>query len=662
MDATNTSSFTSQVPVKSPLSKWWTHVPEIAEDETLYSLVARWYVLSGAARTLNFFNEFSGAGHRRKQLDALSSWPYKFVSRLPVDNPLHCIDQPIKCFTSLPYYLYPYPAAVRDQWLRPKFPIDDLSGIKQFLHVVRSPFHQSRGPYACLDCLEEDLSIHGFSWWRRAHQLRGIGRCHRHGGALVMGCLHCGLWVTARNPIVLPSLRCRCGRFKPFEAPEAAWCSPEKGAAVARFSAHMLMDDSPPDPFRMRAALRRAIVDRHASEESSERLGSSVWKALGRELVASYGPAYLSRREGTALRTASRWSRGCCGKEAKQYPVERYVILGQHLFGSLAAMKTAIASLAGGHPWDNPDAKNTNQAPIPLSLGSGSILRDAPFLDSDRNMRGADEAALAACALPESFTSYDTSLVIQPLTHQERAQLSMVKELYKNNVLLKEIGLRTGLGRKAIAKIIDASPELRRSRSESRFVSKRSQHRHAILDLAGLGASRSVIREKLPAAILWIEKNDREWLAEHMPQVRRFRGKREVPTALQVDWVVKDMEWSSMVAEAVQDIIEGQRSSISPVKPYTVIQRMRWASRMGALSSAEHRMPRTWAALSMFCESVRAYKLRRFVWLVGKHFRAGRPFPIRTVCTRAGIKVRELEQYLWLTGYDMNKPSPPDPF
>lgn len=38
--------------------------------------------------------------------------------------------------------------------------------------------------YFCRRCVEEDLDVLGFSYWRRIHQFLGIDRCVRHGGGL----------------------------------------------------------------------------------------------------------------------------------------------------------------------------------------------------------------------------------------------------------------------------------------------------------------------------------------------------------------------------------------------------------------------------------------------------------------------------------------------
>lgn len=46
-----------------------------------------------------------------------------------------------------------------------------------YQHGVRS---EQFGPYQCSACIEEDLQLRGFAYWRRSHQVPGITHCMKH--------------------------------------------------------------------------------------------------------------------------------------------------------------------------------------------------------------------------------------------------------------------------------------------------------------------------------------------------------------------------------------------------------------------------------------------------------------------------------------------------
>lgn len=82
------------------------------------------------------------------------------------------------------------------------------------------------GSFFCRQCVSEDLAFHGFSYWRRAHQLPGVFWCDKHGCAL-----H---YSDAADALLRPpaEFTTRC------TAVDEAWVARLQGdPAVARFQA-----------------------------------------------------------------------------------------------------------------------------------------------------------------------------------------------------------------------------------------------------------------------------------------------------------------------------------------------------------------------------------------------------------------------------------------
>lgn len=59
--------------------------------------------------------------------------------------------------------------------------LESSLGGNQVAHVIST---STRGLRGCTDCIDEDLSVHGFSYWRRSHHVPGRYHCPRHGKVL----------------------------------------------------------------------------------------------------------------------------------------------------------------------------------------------------------------------------------------------------------------------------------------------------------------------------------------------------------------------------------------------------------------------------------------------------------------------------------------------
>ncbi|MGZ5799375.1 MAG: TniQ family protein [Burkholderiaceae bacterium] len=59
-----------------------------------------------------------------------------------------------------------------------------VSQERLFFHELDLKWIRRRTAFFCLDCIKEDLSFHGVSYWRRTHHLHGINWCVKHGTPL----------------------------------------------------------------------------------------------------------------------------------------------------------------------------------------------------------------------------------------------------------------------------------------------------------------------------------------------------------------------------------------------------------------------------------------------------------------------------------------------
>lgn len=64
----------------------------------------------------------------------------------------------------------------------------------------------------CTMCVVADEALYGVAFWRREHQMPGVGSCGHHSVALVAGCGTCETSLTSSRVVRLPRIRCWCGK------------------------------------------------------------------------------------------------------------------------------------------------------------------------------------------------------------------------------------------------------------------------------------------------------------------------------------------------------------------------------------------------------------------------------------------------------------------
>ncbi|WP_176054448.1 TniQ family protein [Paraburkholderia caribensis] len=133
-----------------------------------------------------------------------------FCADVIPSGPFSDVSSILENHTLWPLYAYIYPPSVREEWRkshssRKKYPS------RSFLHNVVPDKCLKPKMFACIRCVEEDLSKFDVSYWRTYHQIPGILHCIEHLTPLVDECRSCGVAIFQR-PLSLPSICCHhCG-------------------------------------------------------------------------------------------------------------------------------------------------------------------------------------------------------------------------------------------------------------------------------------------------------------------------------------------------------------------------------------------------------------------------------------------------------------------
>lgn len=178
--------------------------PASLPDETIFSRISRYHVLSGHRNCLTTYSKL----FRRRPFALGEVAPARLavlVSRIP-NAPAGFLGQLLRANTLLPLVMpfltergadaqeYAYLLSLARGFLTPKNQRGDAD-----MRI-------------CPECIRVDQRRHGCGYWHRSHQLPGVTVCWRHGTHLLDSCPNCGGALSPREVLLsAPWSRCSCG-------------------------------------------------------------------------------------------------------------------------------------------------------------------------------------------------------------------------------------------------------------------------------------------------------------------------------------------------------------------------------------------------------------------------------------------------------------------
>lgn len=161
--------------------------PHPMPDETLHSLLARYYVSSIYLNWRSMANDLAG----RPWIESVNSVPVGLEHMDRVFAAVGLSSEEILWSHSY----FPYYTALLSEKEREKY--RDLAWrheTKESMISLGGLLRQNRiGPFLrfCPRCMWDDLQKRGFTYWRRRHQLPGVWVCDVHGGILLESPVSC---------------------------------------------------------------------------------------------------------------------------------------------------------------------------------------------------------------------------------------------------------------------------------------------------------------------------------------------------------------------------------------------------------------------------------------------------------------------------------------
>lgn len=155
-------------------------VSERFPDQTLYSWVAMYHLLSGASSESETCRTLFGSSNAGRHFHIPSHLDF-FCER--TQSALGSPKDILEFATILPFYThFRSPRIVSEVLEKVRGP--QVAGLAQILGIYSIGQHSFPQPKGCIECAGEDQRDYGYSYWHRAHQLPCTLVCHKHGTLL----------------------------------------------------------------------------------------------------------------------------------------------------------------------------------------------------------------------------------------------------------------------------------------------------------------------------------------------------------------------------------------------------------------------------------------------------------------------------------------------
>lgn len=309
--------------------------PPSMPDETIQSRITRYHTLSGNRTEHETFKDIFGTP--RFVMRIVPSKLGDLASRLPGDEKSN-LDELLKFNTILPVY-------------RPFLGISSTGNLEaegSMAALARIP-RREVGTHSmakiCLECIRDDLSEQGYSYWHRAHHIPGVTTCWRHGESLIQACPQCSHPFYRREKL-LPSLAsgCVCGWNPTLSQTREPGLQIERDIAV--FAKDLLERNLPAIKSDVLVACysRRArdLGYSHGQFISRQKLFESIQSKFGDEVLSKMDNAY-------ALGKHNQWIRTTTINGLLDMPITRHLILTFHLFKTVDDFERRLISESLAH-------------------------------------------------------------------------------------------------------------------------------------------------------------------------------------------------------------------------------------------------------------------------------------------------------------------------
>lgn len=591
-------------------------------DETTYSLLSRFHILSGSHSAV-WTRRNLGLTDHASVMSALPRHVPEILAALPCDHPIADPLGLIGKHTILPYY----------HFFRGRDDCEKILRIAQgdgsWIHLLGIIACRGHGlaaenpfPAYCRSCVRDDLKAHGFSYWRRTHQLPSVRLCPWH---------HEPLYI-ARNHFFRNDRRfqgfCLPDQVSQADDPslmkDLTNLEVERLLDLANWSQRILVTGIPLMPSDPRPFFRRTIKKNGYQKKGRRDLASlanDVSKFYGKHMTDEWG---LMRKHATG----KRWLMYATQSTATntQHAL-RYLLLGRFLFSSFDQMVHEAACYGSLIP------ENSAQLPI--------WAKQLPALVAEHGSLSKVAVHVGSC-----FTT--VRAVAEQMGIKSRKRCGTVTPKAREAILVcLENGEPVGEVTKSfhvstctVYDLLARNPESKAARNVAVHSAIRAKHRAAIETHIAISplATRTSLRHVLPSACNWLLKHDREWFFTCLPCVKY--QKHSIQIRPKGYWFSKDQQSAQKVREAVKKLLSAQRPvRLSKNCILMTAKIAAWFFRN------QHHLPETLATLNTNIETLSQYHKRKIQWGVKSISDQGLVYCQRALIIVTGMDHKVLKKF-----------------
>lgn len=579
------------------------YFPTPYEDETLYSLLARYHVHVGNQSPKITIKELFGTTTNRAATDLQGNLS-SLVNRLPYQCPIDIQD--IINFTTLSFYR---PFIDEERFSKVKNSMINNNGatVHTRLGVVASGISIKERLYYCTECVIEDKERYGETYWRRTHQAPGVYICTDHKEELksvefFKAEINQHLFLQADDVVI-----------EEGSTNSSLSGSPELIGILHAISIdvkYILDNELKP----------RSLVfyrNKYVSILKEKGLANSNGRVKQKQLETNFKSYYKQRclkLLGVKLEEDSEvsWLRAIVRKPRKSFHPLYHILMMRFLTGS-------VENFFKYEKEYNPFGEGNWICLNPAAKHNGEECIDTIEIRYCQDSKKPIGIFKCSCGYIFSRRGPDKTLedkhkigkVIEYGHEWEKVLIEMVDK----KVPLCIISSRLNVDGETVKKMAEKlnlktywSPPRKRENQISTSGDKSSIMRKAWAEvqIENPTLSKTQLREKCPKVYMWLYRNDDDWLQRNSPKLLKPKAAVE-----RVDWQKRDEN----ILLRIKEVYATWGDEEKPVR-ITKKSISKKINKVALLETYEKKLPKSSYYLRAICESVENFQIRRSKWAI----------------------------------------------
>ncbi|MGX9931513.1 TnsD family transposase [Virgibacillus salarius] len=603
--------------------------PSPYPDEILYSVLARYHMRSGNVFWKHTLEDLFG----KRTISAsvlLPSGIKALVKHLPNNTTIN-EQELIRNHTMYPFYSVFLPTE-KAQSIYDSMMDDDGKSIYMQSGIMASSVPQNRYLRYCPVCAKEDLSMYGEMYWHRIHQLPGNTICAKH-----------ELWLEdSKVPVIPPNKHA-------FTLPTLNNCDLNKMRIVddellehfkaVFFQAGKLLNNQ----FENQSFSHFTRYYRHhLINKGFATYKGRVYQEKLHEAFCKYYPDELLKSLNVEVIQGKSWLANISRKHRKSFHPYYHILLLNFLDLEVESMFKEDSF--ENNPFGKPKWPCLN---VVCSKYRKDVIEEVTIRRCEKTKK-----SIGRFTCPTCYFSYTRKGRDQELEDRYKFTRIMnfgyiwennLQSLLEEKLSYREIARRMNVDVGTVIKygnVKQNETKYKREPHSKKAILEQKRQIWIKLQQEKPELSKTELRNQKPSIYAFLYRNDREWLNNHSPKLRRIKSENQ-----RVNWLKRDQQIITSVQKTTRDL---QKKNGKP-KRITIKAVGDAIGERALLEKHLDKLSETKAFIDDVCESEQEFRLRRVQRVVDEMNRAEEEVKVWKVLRRAGIKksfYEEVNEYL----------------